>query len=125
MKYLLDTNAAVAWANNLHENHADMHAWLKKVGLKNVYFSAFTETSAVRVSMILRKVSATAAEAGVEAMRDAAGGFVTECPSLKLPAWVQGHGQITDAYLMQLAKYHGMELATFDRKIPGAHQIPA
>jgi predicted nucleic acid-binding protein len=39
---------------------------------------------------------------------------------LKINALMQGHRQITDAYLIMLAKAHGGYLATMDRKIANA-----
>jgi toxin-antitoxin system PIN domain toxin len=38
--------------------------------------------------------------------------------SLFAPQFIRGHGQITDVYLLGLAKRNGGYLATFDRSIP-------
>lgn len=41
-----------------------------------------------------------------------------------LPAWVRSSKQVIDGRLMQLAKTKGAILATLDRQIRGAFQIP-
>src|SRR2546430_9920116 len=43
----------------------------------------------------------------------------------RLPAWVKTAKQTTDGHLAQLAKAKGVILATLDRRIPRAFQIPS
>jgi len=43
----------------------------------------------------------------------------------RLPAWVKTAKQTTDGHLAQLAKAKGAILATLDRRIPRAFQIPS
>ena len=42
----------------------------------------------------------------------------------QLPRWVKGPKQITDGHLLALAKSQGAEMATLDKRIPGAFVIP-
>ena len=42
----------------------------------------------------------------------------------QLPRWVKSAGQTTDGHLIDLAKVHGCNLATFDACIPAAFLIP-
>jgi hypothetical protein len=41
----------------------------------------------------------------------------------KLPPYVRTPAQLTDGYLLELAKAHGAKLATLDAGIPGALRI--
>jgi hypothetical protein len=41
-----------------------------------------------------------------------------------MPSWVITVKQTTDGHLVQLARAKGASLATLDKKIPGAFQIP-
>jgi len=51
------------------------------------------------------------------------GGFIEKSPSPIFLVWSAHAAKTTDAYLLQLAKSAGLELATFDSGIPGATLI--
>ena len=131
MSWLLDVNALLALAHQQHADHHRMIQWYAErmaTGAKLATCS-ITEIGFVRVSI----------QAGFE--RDAAGAVETleglkessrlpfllladESGARHLPGWVSGPKQVTDGHLVELAKAHGMRLATLDKGIPGADRIP-
>jgi hypothetical protein len=42
----------------------------------------------------------------------------------RLPDWVTNSKQTTDGHLLELARSHSVQFATFDTRIPGAVLIP-
>lgn len=65
-------------------------------------------------------VSLADAQKDLAEIKQKLGGFIEKTPAPILPAWSAHAAKTTDAYLLQLAKSAGLELATFDTGIPGA-----
>jgi predicted nucleic acid-binding protein len=123
MKYLLDVNALLAWRHGRSPHHAAFHAWAARTGLRNLSTCAHGELGFMRVSMQVFGYSREAAQEALSAIKRQTGGFITDAPSPRLPAWVASAGQTSDAYLAQLAEKHGLRVATFDTGIPDAELI--
>jgi predicted nucleic acid-binding protein len=122
-KYLLDVNALIAFRHARSPHHSAFHAWAAKVGMGNLNTCAMVELGFLRVSMQAFRYSAAQAALALVETKASLGGFVGEAPSPLLPAWADTAGMPSDAYLTQVAREAGLVLATFDRGIPGAHQI--
>jgi uncharacterized protein len=130
VKYLLDVNALLALAHQDHADHEKVSVWFKEAaGAASAFLTCpITELGFLRVSM----------QAGLSRNLDAAQGtlsgmkksscvpfdFVPDSAATdKLPPYVRTPAQLTDGYLLQLAKANGAKLATLDAGIPGALRI--
>lgn len=124
---LLDVNVllAVAWPN--HQFHAAARAWLTAHEARWCT-CAVTQLGFVRLSSnpAFTDQATTPHEASrlLEAMcHHSHHRFVTEMPSLGDPSFSQlvsrmlGHRQVTDGYLLAVARHHGLQLVTFDRRL--------
>jgi len=120
MKYLLDVNALIAWWHHTHPKHVTFHAWEKKAGFANCATCATAEMGFLRISMQVYRYTLDEAQTALAQLKQKAGGFIADAPSPNLPAWSDTGAKITDAYLCQLARAHGMQLATFDSRIKDA-----
>jgi predicted nucleic acid-binding protein len=134
MKYLLDVNALLALGFLQHEFHGRVANWIHKLAQKGVPEMAtcsITELGFIRVLVQATQYGFTIANARDLLLHLKSGNKVkfTLIPDDRdvshLPAWVKSAKQTTDGHLVQLAKAHGVVLATLDKGIPGAHQIPA
>jgi predicted nucleic acid-binding protein len=123
MKFLLDVNALLALKHTRSSHHQICRTWMDKQGLKSMATCALTELGYIRISMAAYGVSLTDAQKDLVEIKLKLGGYVEKNPSPSLPAWSAHAARTTDAYLLQLAKSAGLELATFDAGIPGAHLI--
>jgi predicted nucleic acid-binding protein len=131
MSWLLDINALIALAHQGHADHTRLVRWYATLLGSDARLGtcAFTEIGFVRVSI----------QAGFEL--DAAGAVETlrglktssripfdllgdSLGAEELPSFVLGPKQVTDGHLLQLARESSLELATLDKGIPGAFQIP-
>jgi predicted nucleic acid-binding protein len=131
MKWLLDVNALIALAHQGHTEHRRMIRWFASlVGTKSTFATcAITEIGFVRVS-IQAGFENNAPEA-VETLEGLKASsripFVMLADALgvdRLPSYVIGPREVTDGHLLELAKEASMQLATLDKGIPGAFQIP-
>jgi predicted nucleic acid-binding protein len=120
VKYLLDTNALIAWEHTNSSHHADFHVWAKKAGRANLWTCAHTELGFLRVSMQVFGYSLSQASDALALLKKHAGGFVDTAPSPRLSAWASTAAKTSDAYLTQVAHENGMQLATFDTGIRDA-----
>lgn len=84
---------------------------------------AHTELGFLRVSMQVFGYSRVQAMSALTDLKRQLGGFVTEAPSPKLPAWATTAARTSDAYLAQVASAKGLALATFDQGVPGVIRI--
>lgn len=125
---LLDVNVLLALANPKHTHHEIAHDWFADNHSRGWATCAVTENGFIRV------LSNTAARAGtfrpaevVDLLRrfSSAKGHVFWPDSVSLTddtlfnaAMIRGHRQVTDVYLLGLAKKMGGYLATFDAGIP-------
>jgi uncharacterized protein len=122
--YLLDVNVLIALAWPLHVHHVIAHDWFEKVGQKSWASCPLTQLAFVRISANPKIISAAvspreAAEA--LAQMTALTGHVFWPDSLPVEDLktfnsntIVGHRQVTDAYLIELAKYHKGKVATLD-----------
>lgn len=120
MKYLLDVNTLLAYNYRRNSHHEPFHRWALKEGFTSMATCAVVELGFIRISMAAYHVSLADAQKDLAEIKHKLGGFIEKNPSPHLPAWSGQAAKTTDAYLLQLAKSAGLELATFDTGIPGA-----
>ncbi len=121
--YLLDVNALVALLWDTHSLHARANAWFSR-HTPEVFGCAFTELSFLRISLADKTIAADFTDAST-----ALSNFIHELgrryhfmenlpPSKLLQGQsITNHKQISDWYLCELAKLHGLRLATLDTGI--------
>lgn len=125
---LLDVNVLVALFDPDHVHHDTAHDWFAESRERGWATCPVTENGVVRILSNL-KYSPAAEPPGriIERLRGfCASGhhtFWSDDISLRDPARFVAdvplsHRQITDIYLLGLARQHGGQLATFDRTIP-------
>jgi uncharacterized protein len=121
--YLLDANVLIALATPEHSLNERAVAWF----VKGYRFATCPITQGALFRFHLR--------AGVEATADSAKLLLESISSLsrhefwpddvsclELPtAGITGHRNVTDAYLVMLARKHGGSLATMDRALAAVH----
>ena len=124
---LLDVNVLVALFNPDHVHHEVAHDWFADNRARGWATCAITENGFVR---ILAKAGARASLRSVEILSRLRSFCATDdhvfwadAVSLTNSAvfnlsFVQGHRQVTDIYLLGLAKFMSGCLITFDRAIP-------
>jgi toxin-antitoxin system PIN domain toxin len=123
-RYLLDVNVLVALLDEGHEHHRRSTAWFDTPGLQWA-ICPFTEAGVLRYMTRRTTGDVTMLEATTMLARLAqepgyhyqpiSANWHTLCgPFFKR---LFGHNQITDAYLLGLAIYHGLILVTFDKTI--------
>jgi uncharacterized protein len=127
MTHLLDANTLLAMTLPNHAHHAAIHHWFSTEGSNGWATCALTQSALVRLSLQPTIVgrSVTAREMGVLLARmtahkahrflDLPFGFAEVLETCTGGLW--GHRQITDAWLLTTATYHGCKLLTFDRGI--------
>jgi len=130
VKYLLDVNALLALAHQDHADHEKASIWYRETaGVASAFLTCpITELGFLRVSM------QAGLSRNLDAAQDTLSGmkkssrvrfvFVRDSVAVdKLPPYVRTPAQLTDGYLLQLAKANGAKLATLDAGIPGALRI--
>jgi len=126
MRALLDVNILVALIDRQHVSHLAAHRWLVQ-NLSHGWASCpLTENGCIRILTNPRYPAPVSIEAAFEkiTLAKASGHHefwpddlsITD-PAYFNPAAIQGHQQITDAYLLALAVHHGGRLVTFDKRI--------
>ena len=126
--YLLDANVLIALAWPQHVHHASAHKWFSKEGKRAWATCAITQLAFVRVSsnpaIIPDAVSPREACNVLEKITKLPGhrfwadtAEVCSLGELKNVALV-GYRQVTDAYLIGLARLHKGQIATLDRAMP-------
>ena len=119
MSHLLDVNFLLACAWKSHAAHAQASAWLARQ--KTFATCPISQLGFMRVSLSpgYRATYADALAALEEITGRAGAEFVADdAAPAKLPA-VTSHADITDAYLVTLAKAHKLRLATLDEVLCG------
>ena len=121
--YLLDTNVllALAWAE--HVSHEDVQGWFGRKRAAGFFTCPLTEIGFIRISsnpaFTTRAVSPSAALGYLRAITEMPEhGFWADSISFHEAAGkalLSGHRQVTDLYLLALAKAHGGMLATLDK----------
>ncbi|MCB8883926.1 PIN domain-containing protein [Acidisoma cellulosilytica] len=133
MTYLLDVNVLIALIDPAHVAHEDAHHWFAMVGHEAWATSPITENGVIRIlgnSKYPNSPGSPAAVADImRALRALAGHqfwpdniSLVETPGLDV-AKILTAGQVTDTYLLALAKSRGGLLATFDRKLSVASVV--
>jgi uncharacterized protein len=123
--YLLDANVLIALAWPQHVHHATAHKWFAKEGKRAWASCAITQLAFVRISsnpgIISSAVSPREACGVLEKITKLRGhrfwnetAEVCSLDELKNIA-VVGYRQVTDAYLIGLARLHQGHVATLDR----------
>jgi len=124
MRFLLDANVLIALTDTDHTSHERATAWFEQSG---GYFATCPITQGALLRFLLR------AKAGTTVIE--AKGFLSRLVSLEghefwpdsvsfldLPeAGVFGYRQVTDAYLVALARRHKGKLASLDRALAAIH----
>ena len=124
MTWLLDGNVLCALAIDSHEHHARATRWWN--GIEKFATCTITQGTLLRVHMLMAVDSSPAAAwetlheieqlAGHEFWGD---GFSYGSVAHQL---LQGPKQVTDAWLVELARRRKSRLATFDAPLAGLHR---
>ncbi|PRD42886.1 VapC toxin family PIN domain ribonuclease [Phyllobacterium phragmitis] len=127
MTFLLDVNVLIALIDPGHVAHDDAHNWFASTGQPSWATSPITENGVIRIigspkypnspgspSVVAEIVSKLRVLSGHNFWPDDVSLVGTHDID---PAKILTSAQITDTYLLALAKAHGGQLATFDRKL--------
>lgn len=119
--YLLDANVLIALAVTEHEHHDVAAHWARNVA--SMALCPITEGALVRFTVRLGGTPGTAARLLRGYYADPRIAFWPDTISyLDAPLeHVRGHRQVTDAYLVGLARSHDALLATFDQALAESH----
>lgn len=127
MTYLLDVNVLIALIDPAHVAHDDAHTWFSNKGNASWASCPITENGVVRIlgnAKYPNSPGSPAVVAGiVEQLRALPGhSFWAEDFSLVGSDAIDASrvltsAQVTDTYLLALAKVRGGQLATFDRRL--------
>lgn len=126
MAYLLDINVLIALSDPMHLHHEAAHQWFATTGRTAWATCPITENGFVRVashpSYPNRPGDVSAVVAILRQLRASAGHHFwpddVSLVEILTPDAILLHAQITDLYLLGLARQHGGQLATFDQRIP-------
>jgi hypothetical protein len=126
-RFLLDVNVLIALIDPAHVQHDRAHDWFAQKGRRAWATSPLTENGVLRIVGNARYPSSPGTPAAVAeliAILRGLGGheFWPDDVSLLDPKCVDttrllDSAQITDSYLLALARAHGGQLATFDRRL--------
>jgi uncharacterized protein len=119
MSHLLDVNFLLACAWRSHFKHASARAWLERQS--SFHTCPLTELGYLRVSLSpgyrASWVDAQKALADITSRRQAR--FVADGFSAATLPTLSSHAEVTDAYLVELARNQGLRLATLDDQLCG------
>lgn len=127
MTYLLDVNVLIALIDPGHIAHDDAHRWFEAVGRSEWATSPIIENGVIKIVGNPRYPSSPGSPAVVANMvrtlRALPGHHfwpdsisLVEAPAVEVGRLLTPR-QVTDTYLLALAKAHHGQLATFDRKL--------
>ena len=127
MRFLLDVNVLIALIDPRHIMHNIAHDWFDREGQEAWATCPLTENGAVRIvgnpSYANSPGSPAVVMNAISELRNAQGhAFWPDDISVLDrthidPDEMLTSGQLTDTYLLALAKAHGGKLATFDRRL--------
>ncbi|TKT75797.1 TA system VapC family ribonuclease toxin [Aquamicrobium sp. LC103] len=130
MTYLLDVNVLIALMDPAHIAHDDAHRWFESTGQTSWATCPITENGVMRIvgnPKYPNSPGAPALVANIVSRLRALPGHRFWSDDVSLagskdvdPARILTSAQVTDTYLLALAKCHGGQLATFDRKLSSA-----
>ncbi len=125
--YLLDVNVLIALVDPAHLQHDQAHAWFAGAGKKNFATCPITENGLLRIvghpkypnspgppSRVMPALVAIRALPGHVFWPDKISMADEKYFTAKAHA---SHAQVTDSYLLALARAHGGKLATMDHKL--------
>jgi uncharacterized protein len=125
--YLLDVNVLIALVDPAHLQHDQAHTWFNRVGKKHFATCAITENGLLRIVGHPKYNNSAGAPSAVAPMLSAIRAlpgheFWGDDISIADPAWVDtsrlsSHAQVTDSYLLALARSRKGRLATLDKKL--------
>ncbi len=134
MTYLLDVNLliALAWPNHTH--HRIAQTWFRQRGRNGWASCPITQTGFVRISSNGKFLDGAVSPHGaIELLKSVMHStqhvfwpddwsLADDLSQAESPGYVWqqvvGHGQVTDAYLLALARTHQGKLATLDQAVP-------
>lgn len=130
MIYLLDVNVLIALIDPAHSAHDDAHRWFETSGYAAWATCPITENGVMRIvghpkypnspgspAFVADMVTTLKALPGHHFWHDDIS--LAGTPEITT-AKIQTAAQVTDTYLLALAKAHNGQLATFDRKLSTA-----
>jgi toxin-antitoxin system PIN domain toxin len=127
MTYLLDTNVLIALLDPVHVQHNAAHDWFAREGQRSWATCPLTENGVLRIAGHPRYPNSPGTPAAVAplvgGLRSLPGHvFWPDDISLLDAARFDmsrllTSSQVTDSYLLALARFHGGMLATFDRRL--------
>jgi len=118
MTYLLDANLLLALVLDTHVHHSRAQNWFSK---KQPRFTTCSVTQGALLRLHMQFAEDSSSEAAWQTLEGICsharhvfwdGNFSYEKLS---PHFIQGHRQVTDAWLVELAKRQKGKLATFDK----------
>lgn len=125
--YLLDVNVLIALVDPAHVQHDQAHEWFARTGKKAFATCPITENGLLRIVGHPKYPNSPGAPSAVVqslvAIRSLLGHrFWEDRISLADPDHIDAtrlssHSQVTDTYLLALARAHGGRLASMDRKL--------
>jgi uncharacterized protein len=125
--FLLDVNVLIALVDPVHVQHEQAHEWFSRVGKKSFATCPITENGLLRIVGHPKYPNTpgapSAVVASLAAMRAMPGhAFWPDEISIADDSHIDvtrlsSHAQITDSYLLALAKAHGGRLASMDRRL--------
>ena len=125
MTWLLDGNVLVALRIDSHIHHERVHRWFATLKKDRFATCVFTQGTLLRLHM--KTAEDSSAAAAWQALKDVAAHpkhvWWNDCVSfLDVPhRHLQGSGQVTDAWLAELARRRKGRLATLDSAFSGLH----
>jgi len=125
--FLLDVNVLIALVDPAHVQHEQAHDWFARVGTQGFATCPITENGLLRIVGHPRYPNSpgppTIVMASLAAIRALEGhAFWVDDISLADgrhadASRLSSHAQVTDSYLLALARAHGGRLASMDRKL--------
>jgi toxin-antitoxin system PIN domain toxin len=126
-RYLLDVNVLIALIDPAHVRHDDAHHWFASKGKKAWATCPITENGVLRIvgnSRYPTSPGSPAAVAEILLVLKNLGSHEFWSDDISLldrheadTTRLLNSAQVTDSYLLALAKAHGGQLATFDRQL--------
>ncbi len=125
--FLLDVNVLIALVDPAHVQHEQAHEWFAREGQQSFATCPITENGLLRIVGHPKYPNSPGVPAAVAALLVAVRampGHVFWADSISLAdgavvdaSRLASHAQVTDSYLLALAKAHNGRLATFDRRL--------
>jgi len=125
--YLLDVNVLIALIDPAHVAHDDAHAWFAQIGYRSWATCPITENGVLRIlgnPKYPNSPGSPAVVAGIIQQLCALPGHCFWAENFSLagsdeidPGRILTSAQVTDTYLLAMAKLRGCQLATFDRRL--------